>query len=178
MAKSGANKPHYKTKEYQALSTYISKSSQIHDPVFSKLIRDLRPDWFLSQTQIANQKKQELIRMANNGEAKPSQKTKIGQSLVSYTKKSSQIHDPVFSKLIRDLRPDWFLSQKKAINQKKQKLIQIARNDEAKPSQKTKEGITLSRYTNKLRSSYCPNFNKTIRKLRPDWFRKKRTLVK
>ena len=116
--------------------------------------------------------------MANNGEAKPSQKTKIGQSLVSYISKSSQIYDPVFSKSIRDLRPDWFLSKKEAINQKKQKLIQIARNGEARPSQKTKEGITLSRYTNKLRSSYCEKFDKTIRKLRPDWFRKKRTLAK
>jgi hypothetical protein len=57
-------------------------------------------------------------------------------------------------------------------------LIQIARNGEARPSQKIKEGITLSRYTNKLRSSYCEKFDKTIRKLRPDWFRKKRTLAK
>jgi hypothetical protein len=54
---------------------------------------------------------------------------------------------------------------------RKQKLIEMAKRGEPRPSQqKTKEGHYLSSYTIKSSSSYCPEFDKTIRKIRPDWF--------
>jgi hypothetical protein len=60
----------------------------------------------------------------------------------------------------------------------KQKLIDIAKSGEKRPSRKTKEGRCLCSYTDKSSESYCPKFDKLIRKLRSDWFRKKRTFAK
>lgn len=109
MAKEGKDRPTQKVKIGRALSDYTKKSSRTYDESFAKLIKQLRPDWFFSRTEIANQKKQELIRMAKNGEKRPSHdKTKLGQALSNYTRKSSMAYDPVFDKLIRKLRPDWF----------------------------------------------------------------------
>lgn len=51
--------------------------------------------------------------MAKNGERRPSfDKTTLGKSLSNYTRKGSPAYDPVFDKLIRKLRPDWFFSNR------------------------------------------------------------------
>ena len=109
MANSGEPRPSQKTKLGRALSEYTKISSRCFDVNFYKEISGLRPDWFVSQIQIASQKKQELIRMAKNGENRPSyNKTRIGQALSNYTRKSSHVYDAEFDKLMRELRPDWF----------------------------------------------------------------------
>lgn len=73
------------------------------------VLQEPRPDWFVTQTEIANQKKNELLRMARDGENRPSHDgTRLGQALSNYTRRSSEAHDPVFDKAIRRLRPDWF----------------------------------------------------------------------
>lgn len=110
MAARGDSRPSQKTKIGRALSEYTKQSSKgCYDPVFDKAIRSRRPDWFLSQTQIADQKKKELLRMAKVGENRPSHdKTRIGQALSNYTRKSSEAYDPLFDRTIRKLRPDWF----------------------------------------------------------------------
>jgi hypothetical protein len=109
MAKNDEKRPTQKTKLGRALSEYTKRSSRSFDANFYKEISELRPDWFVSQTEAANQKKQELIRMANSGEKRPSyERTKLGQALSNYTRKSSPVYDADFDTLIRRLRPDWF----------------------------------------------------------------------
>ena len=110
-----------------------------------------------------------LLEMAKNGKDKPSCKTKLGWALYNYTYKSSGSYDPVFDKQIRKLRPDWFVSTSK---QNKKLLLEIAKNGKDKPSRKTKLGGVLYNYTYKSSDSYDPVFDKQIRKLRPDWFKK------
>ncbi len=168
MATKGENRPSQKTKSGLALSIYTNKSSS-YDPVFDKKIRKLRPDWFVTQSEKANEKKLELIRIAKNGENRPKKKTKLG-SLVDYTCKTSGVYDPVFDKQIRELRPDWFVTVSEKANEKKLELIRIAKNGENRPKQKTKEANALCRYTTKG-TSYDESFDKLIRKLRPDWFK-------
>jgi hypothetical protein len=109
MADKGGPRPSQKTKIGRSLSEYTKPSSVMYDAKFHKKMKKLRPDWFWSQTEIAGQKKKELIRMAKNGEDRPSHdKTRLGQALSNYTRKSSEAYDPVFDKTIRKLRPDWF----------------------------------------------------------------------
>lgn len=109
MAQEIEKRPSQKTKIGRALSEYTKKSSKSFDAKFYEILKSLRPDWFLSQTEVANKKKETLIQMAKNGEKRPSHdKTRIGQALSNYTRKSSLVYDPVFDKLIRELRPDWF----------------------------------------------------------------------
>lgn len=109
MVRRGEPRPSQKTKIGKALSEYTKPSSSCRDSKFDRLIRKIRPDWFLSQTEIADQKKKELIKMAKNGEKRPSHdKTKLGQCLSNYTRKSSPAYDPVFDKQIRKIAPHWF----------------------------------------------------------------------
>lgn len=109
MAKKGTPRPSQKTKIGRALSEYTKPSSVMYDAKFHNKMKKLRPDWFLTQTDIANQKKKELIKMAKNGRKRPSHdKTRLGQALSNYTRKSSAVYDPVFDKIIRKIAPHWF----------------------------------------------------------------------
>jgi hypothetical protein len=166
IAKSGAKRPHCKTKEGYALDNYTRKNSSSYCLEFDKTIRKLRSDWFESTSMIMKQK---LIAIAKIGAKKPHCKRKEGQSLISYTSKSSRCYCLEFDKTIRKLRPDWFISTSMIM---KQKLIAIAKSGAKKPGRKTKEGKALDNYRSKSSSSYCLEFDKTIRKLRPDWFKK------
>jgi hypothetical protein len=172
MAKNGVKRPSRKTKEGRSLCSYTNKSSSAYCPEFDKLIHKLRPDWFISTSEIMKQK---LIKMAKSGLKRPYHKTKEAKCLVSYTNKSSSAYCPEFDKLIHKLRPDWFVSTAEIM---KQKLIAMAKSGLKRPYHKTKEARALVDYTNKSRRSYCPKFDKTIRKLAPSWFIKKRTLAK
>ena len=167
MAKNGESKPNRETKIGKALKNYIGKSSAAYDSVFAKLIKKLSPSWFLVENN-SKQKKQDLIKIAKSGKPKPnSKKTKLGKVFRTYTCYKYSTYDIVFTKVIKELRPDWFLSTSQIA---KQELIRTAKNDEAKPNQKTKLGTALRNYT--VESSLCfdPIFNKQIRKLQPDWF--------
>jgi chorismate mutase len=166
IAKNGKDKPSCKTKLGRVLYNYTRKSSSSYDPVFDKQIRKLRPDWFVST---ANQNKKLLLKIAKNGKDRPHWKSKLGWALYNYTRKSSSSYDPVFDKQIRKLRPDWFVSTSK---QNKKLLLEMAKNGKDKPILRSKLGAALYNYTYKSSSSYDPVFDKQIRKLRPDWFRK------
>ena len=164
MAKKKKAKPHWKTKEGRALGHYTCKYSYSYCLKFKKTIKKIAPFWFASSS---DQMKQKLVQMAKNKEARPSQKTKEGSSLSSYTKKSSSCYCENFNSKIRKLAPFWFVSKSYHM---KQKLIQMAKNKEARPSQKTKEGKALCGYIYKYSNCYCEDFNSKIRKLAPFWF--------
>jgi hypothetical protein len=108
MAENGKPRPSRKTKEGSALSRYTSKSSSSYCEEFDKSIRVKAPSWFLSQTQIANCMRQKLIQMAENGNPRPSQKTKEGRAVTSYTNKHSSSYCKEFDKIIRVKAPFWF----------------------------------------------------------------------
>lgn len=55
--------------------------------------------------------------------------------------------------------------------QKKAQLIAIAKSGGARPTFKTELGLALMKYTGKqYERTFDPEFNATIRSLRPDWF--------
>ena len=113
--------------------------------------------------------KQKLIEMAKSGEKRPTKKTKIGRALTAYTYDSGNSYDSIFTKKIKKLRPDWFYYGKRS-QKNKEKLIEMAKNGEEKPTRKTKIGRALKVYTSKS-NDYCdPTFTKQIKKLRPEWF--------
>ena len=165
MAKNKEARPIQKSKEGRALSHYICKSSDAYCEKFNKLIRVEAPLWFVSRSY---HMKKKLIGMAKNKEARPIQRSKEGVALNDYICKSSSSYCKKFDKLIRVKAPLWFVSKSYHV---KQKLI--AKNKEARPHWKTKEGRALCRYTTKSSKYYCEEFNKLIRVEAPDWFRKK-----
>lgn len=108
MAKNGEPKPKSTTKIGKAFISYTCKSSRIRDFNFIKQITEHSPNWLASKSERLNNTKQILIKMAKNGEEKPHWKTKLSKSLTSYISKKSKTYDPVFTKQIKKLRPDWF----------------------------------------------------------------------
>jgi hypothetical protein len=141
-----------------------------YDESFAELIKKLRPDWFIKPSDIMKKK---IIKIAKSNKNKPKNKTKERDALNRYTDKNSSSYDEFFTKLIKKLRPDWFI---RSVDAMKQVIINMAKSGKNRPDKKTKEGQSLERYINQNSNCYDENFKKTIKKLRPDWFRKKITV--
>ena len=61
-------------------------------------------------------------------------------------------------------------ADQKTADQKKKDLLELAKNGTHRPSSKTKLGKALSKYVRPA-TSYDPEFDRAIRKLKPDWFK-------
>jgi hypothetical protein len=180
MAKNGEAKPN------GTLGSALSRYTHPHvslgsgrirkgDPEFNAEIRRLRPDWF---EDTAASKKQELLEMAKNGEARPTLHSKgqtISTALANYTNKKNKIYDPEFDVKIREARPDWFKGPwlEDITIVRKRKLLEMAKNGEKRPTRQ-KISSALIEYTDKKNKSYDPEFDVKIREARPDWFEKLR----
>jgi len=169
MAKNNEPRPVQKLHELGlALSSYSSPSSGSYDPIFDKQIRKLRFDWFVSMSDTANQKKQQLLEMAHNGEPRPNQKTNLGIALSNYKNPNNSCYDPEFVAEIIKLKSDWFVS---SCDKNKKQLLEMAQNGEPRPNQRTHElGRVLCFYTNQNNPCYDPEFSSEILKVKPDWF--------
>lgn len=168
MARRGEARPASKTTSLGlVLCSYTCRASGNYDAEFDKKIRELRPDWFVNQTDRASEKKRQLLEMARNGKTRPSQKTKLGKVLSHYTCRSGRNFDAEFDVQIRRLRPDWFANPSDG---NKAKLLEMAQRGESRPTSKTRIGKALKSYTGKTHNSYNAKFDRKIRALRPDWF--------
>jgi hypothetical protein len=117
-------------------------------------------------------KKQELLKIAQRGENKPSIAShRLGHSLHAYVNHSNRSYDPDFTRQIKKLRPDWLISKSDTANKKKQELLKIATSGKNRPIARSWLGRGLIKYTLKSQNSYDPVFHKQIKKLRPDWFK-------
>lgn len=125
------------------------------------------PGWFWEWENTADEKKNRLLEMAQNGEPRPNRKTKLGGVLSNYIVKNHGSYDAKFDKQVRELAPHWFIN---TANENKKKLLKMAERGNSKPHYSTLLGGTLSSYTKKSHSSYDPGFNRKIRELAPQWF--------
>ncbi len=151
------------------LSSYITQGHNNYDAKFDKKIRKLRPDWFPYNP---SQTKQQLLEMARNGEGRPIvRKHPLGSKLCCYTNSNNGSYDPKFDREIRELRPDWFVN---TADIAKQQLLEMARSGKDRPAAgKHPLGHKLHKYTNpNKRDCYDQKFDKEIRTLRPDWFKR------
>lgn len=164
MAKNGEPRPNRKCHFGKALYSYVYALSGCYDAEFYKQIRKLRPDWFVTQFDIADQKKQQLLEMARNGEARPIHgKHPLAGCLYKYI-----LADPLFKQKIENLRPDWLIDP---VAENKRIIIQMAKNGEPRPIiGHHPMARFLVRYTDKTQAYYYEDFDEEIRSLRPDWF--------
>jgi hypothetical protein len=203
MAKNGDKKPNEKSEEHlnRVLSRSINKNSSCYDLEFDIEVHKLRHDWFensvttIVKKQMVAAKKQKLLEMARNGEGRPTNfnhpsspleisESRLAIALKNYTRSghARTSYDPEFDAEIRTLRPDWFETFirkpdgsmfRTSSALKKQKLLEMARKGEERPSCKlTNLGTAIARYTNSNKTQYDPEFDAEIRTLRPDWFEK------
>jgi hypothetical protein len=115
MAIRGEPRPSSKTKLGTVLIDALRKNNKSSDPIFAIAIHKANPSWFVKKSDITNQKKEELYRMAKNGEDRPSQDTIIGRALSVFTCKKHGCYDAVFDAKIRQIRPDWFMELRKVV---------------------------------------------------------------
>jgi hypothetical protein len=179
IAKKGDKKPKIKTSIGGKLYSYTYINSDCYDQDFTQHIKSIRPDWLVTQYDVAKQKKEKLLEMAKNGEPRPNKKNhSLGASLGTYTNKSQRgSYDPGFDKKIRKIRPDWFVPQTEKVNIKKNKLLELAKSGKPRPKYNTELGRFLGERTTKKRM-LNDSFTKEIKKLRPDWFVTKAQLNK
>jgi len=114
IARNGDKRPSQRTYPLgTALGNYTTKGSETFDEDFTKELKEIAPDWFVSRSNIVNTKKAQLLEMARNGEPRPHQtKHSLGTALGSYTIKGSEIFDEDFTKQIKEIAPHWFNSKK------------------------------------------------------------------
>jgi len=134
LAESGTKRQEKSDKLGIALTRYCSGGC--YDYSFDKLIRGLRPDWFIPT---ATSTKAELLKLAESGASRPSssawakyqenplpsgtveeaehvedvydaaiREQRLGRALINYTNKSRKTYDAEFDAKVRALRPDWF----------------------------------------------------------------------
>jgi len=103
IARNGFSKPTQKTRLGRALNSYIKKT-YTNGPAFRAELTALRPDWF-SQVDI---NKAEILKIARNGEPRPSTKTKLGKDLSNYIQNCGGSFDQVVRDELKAIRPDWF----------------------------------------------------------------------
>jgi hypothetical protein len=171
MAKANEPKPHWKSSLGGVLHSYTNPTQATYDPIFDKKIRELRPDWFVTKYDKAQEKKNRLLAMALAGDPRPTKRGHpLGPTLNKYTNHGSGCYNSTFDKKIRELRPDWFVTKYDKAQEKKNRLLAMAKTDKPRPHRDSPLGEALHRYTAPKRDGYNPTFDKKIRELRPDWF--------
>jgi len=172
MAREKRSRPHYKTSLYAYLKSCTNKNNPLYDGEFSKNIRSLRPDWFVTKQSITKQKKDYLIMLAKKNKPRPNHLNKIYRDFCSYTNKRNKAYDEKFSNLVRKIRPDWFFTRSDLSAIKKQSIVKLAKQGKNKPSRKNVLGIAIKNYCSKSSPAYDKKFFTLIKKLKPDWFKK------
>jgi superfamily II DNA or RNA helicase len=150
------------------LHNYIYLSGECYDPEFDKEIRILKPDWFVDTAAI----NKDLIKKLDqrpSGNSKNMEEKRLGGALCRYTGKTSYCYDPEFDKEIRRLKPDWFIDVA-AVNKELIMKLDKRPNKNGKDPEEVRLGHRLSEYISKKCGSYDPEFDKEIRRLKPDWF--------
>ena len=142
---------------------YRRKNSGVYDAAFAKQVRDLG---YASVYDKAEKAREELLRLAKNGEGRPSKGSRLGRSLNALNKRCHALAVD-----LRKIRPDWFPDLRVA--ESKQKLISLAEeNSNVRPSGRLRSN--LCNYLNKNNCRYDPEFAEKMKALAPIWLPKPR----
>ena len=154
------------TLTYQQLKSVLI-AAKISDPDLYHELKSIRPDWF-KRTH-----KETLLEMAKEGKPKPTRKTNLRNSLLIYMNPNYGYYDPEFTEEIKSIRPEWL--KKKMTH--KETLLEMAKEGKPRPTRKTQERLYehLNKFMNQNNEEYDPEFAKELKRIRPDWFKKKKT---
>jgi hypothetical protein len=163
LALTGAPRP---SKNSHELGGKLVRYPSPKYPEFRAQLKQIRPDWF-EEIDSAAIKKLEILKLARNGEDRPSPGSSLGLAIQDYLSRSKRSYDQKFREELHMLRPDWFLKNNKRIN--KERIIELAKSGSEKPKRGTNLGNVLSNYTKKGKD-YEPEFRNRLEQIRPDWF--------
>ena len=121
----------------------------------------------------SSQRKAVLLEMAEKKLPRPKHTTTEGRMLSSFVTESSNSFDRDFSNRIRQIAPSWFPflnTERECLVVSKDKILQIAKSGDEKPSGKSRIGRKLRSLTFPSSDQYDPEFRKELNLLRPEWF--------
>lgn len=169
LASNGAKKPAYRDNVLgRRLSDFTDKLGRYYDKEFTIIIKKLAPHWFVSKTQ---KDKEILLETARSGQPRPViRRNSIGWRFYLFTNTKSKMFDSKFTNELRSIREDWFVSN---VTMKKNELYMLAAKKMSRPSVDTSLGMSLVSYTQVSSKAYDKYFTAEIKKLAPQWFRKK-----
>mgnify|MGYP000902692488 CR=1 FL=1 len=130
MADEKKPRPKHNTKIGKALIRYTTGNNRNSN--FDIRIREKIPEWFISQSDIANQKKQMFLDMASRGEPRPSSKTKMGKLLYAYLDKNHHLYDEDFESDLSKF-PEWIIKVSERVAKNKSILLEMAESGKPKP---------------------------------------------
>ena len=109
--------------------------------------------------------------MAEKGGPKPIRSTNpsLADILFRHATPGQFGYSPVFAKKIKKLAPKWLEVESETDDQKKKKLLAMAKEGRSKPTQ-NKLAKSLAEFVNKKSKKYDPAFHKKIKKIAPNWF--------
>lgn len=148
---------------------YIDPKANTYDRDFTEKVRFLAPHWFVDS---AEENRKELLRLAYSGAERPSTGSDDAnmRRLAVVMNNYCRINQD-FMHEIRLAAPAWFINT--AI-EKKDRLLEMARNGEKRPTTNHKHrnalAVALGSYTNPKNKIYDPDFDHKIRTLAPRWF--------
>jgi predicted protein tyrosine phosphatase len=185
MARNGGRRPNSRSDNPEerrlgiALNVYINKLTRSYDEGFAREIYALRPDWFdPDRKAIVAATKRKLLEMARNNERRPqykssdSEERRLASALMTYTSIGSASYDKAFTREIRALRPDWFDNRAAALIDTRRKLLQMARNGEKRPRERSHDPEEVRLATALKRALMKdPKFKAEIQAANPGWFR-------
>lgn len=164
----------------QSLSSFISKNNGAYDSEFEQKIKQIRPSWFVKKKTV---NKTILLEMAKQGQKRPSNCSKdpeekyLGIALMSYVSKTNCCYDAEFREQLYAINPNWFKGRKEYVAEKKERLLEMAKNGEPRPryqgtqDKTTRElSFSLANYTRKTRGDYDAVFTEKIKAIAPHWF--------
>lgn len=115
-------------------------------------------------------KKMKLLRMAVGGKDRPCWRTtELGACLKRYITPSSTSFDKFFLEKLLVVAPGWF---RRGADEKKAKLLHLAKRGSERPPYGTPLGNVLKFYTTPGASSYDEEFTNKVLALSPGWFRR------
>lgn len=156
MAEQGLNKPSVKTKMGRMLRQYLKDDIEFKKEIYK------HPEW-QGVFEKAKSRREQIIEIALEKEGKkPKHNSTLGRTLRRCTSKNNKLYKPKFDKIIRKLKPQWFVNKGKLISIK---LINLAKNNHDRPQPHSKLGKALNR---RLKNK---KFYEIIKNTRPDWIK-------
>lgn len=137
----------------------------VRNEEFRKKIKKIRSDFFVTRSDLANEKKKRVLFLARKN-------IKPNKHLLNcmYQWFGS---DKEFTEKFNKINPKWYKSKKQrelGIKKNKEKIIQMAINGK-KPSSKSSLGRLYNNATSRSSKSYDPEFRRRLKEIRKDWFK-------
>lgn len=166
-----ASKPSHDTPLGRAFSRYTVKASQQFEPAFYRIAKRARPEWFNSNQDRMIERRLLIMRYARDlTNHKPQPPHPMATSFRCLTNDTCKTFDPIFTRELCKVRPEWFTDCKQHTEAAKTSFRDMMSDSAATPLD-DHHGLatTFLRLTTPGAAGYDAGFHRVVKARRPDW---------